>query len=113
MNELTIQRVAAILLQYPETRDNDRMLCVYYWQQQFLDIGRNPSNMDLSDFFLAYTFTDLTDAQTITRLRRKLQMERPQFRGKRWEEKHRKQLEVKLDLCYGSEMDTKGNGYTP
>lgn len=113
MNELTIQRVAAILLKHPETRDNDRMLCVYYWQQQLLDIGRNPSNMDLSDFFLAYTFTDLTDAQTITRLRRKLQMERPQFRGKRWEEKHRKQLEVKLDLGYGQTLDDSRGGYLP
>jgi hypothetical protein len=113
MNELTIQRVAAVLLKHPETRDNDRMLCVYYWQQQIIDSGRNPSNMDLSDFFLAYTFTDLTDAQTITRLRRKLQMERTQFRGKRWEDKQRKQLEVQLDLGYGQTLDDSRGGHTP
>ena len=113
MNDLTIQRVAAVLLKYPETRDNDRMLCVYYWQQQLLDNGRNPAELDLQDFFLAYTFTDLSDAQTITRLRRKLQMERPQFRGKRWADKQAHQEKVKQDLGYGQKMDTKGNGYTP
>ena len=113
MNDLTIQRVAAILLKHPETRDNDRMLCVYYWQQQLLDTGRNPNSMDIADFFMAYTFTDLSDAQTITRLKRKLQLERPQFRGKKWAERQAKQDKVKLDLGYGSEMDTKGNGYTP
>ena len=95
MNDLTIQRVAAILLKHPETRDNDRMLCVYYWQQQIVDSGRNPSNMDIADFFMAYTFTDLSDAQTITRLKRKLQMERPQFRGQRWAERQAKQEKVK------------------
>jgi hypothetical protein len=105
MNDLTIQRVAAILLKHPETRDNDRMLCVYYWQQQLLDSGRNPNTMDIADFFMAYTFTDLSDAQTITRLRRKLQMERPQFRGQRWAEKQAKQEKVKQDLGYGQKVD--------
>ena len=105
MNNATIQRVAAILLRYPETRDDDRMLCVYYWQQELLDNGRNPRDMDLADFFLAYTFTTIADAQTLTRLRRKLQMERPQFRGKRWAEKQAKQEQVKLDLGYGQKMD--------
>ena len=113
MNDLTIQRVAAILLKHPETRDNDRMLCVYYWQQQLLDNGRNPSNMDMADFFMAYTFTDLSDAQTITRLKRKLQLERPQFRGNKWAERQAKQEQVKQDLGYVSKVDTKGNGYTP
>ena len=105
MNDLTIQRVAAILLKHPETRDNDRMLCVYYWQQQLLDSGRNPNTMDIADFFMAYTFTDLSDAQTITRLRRKLQMERPQFRGQRWAEKQAKQEKVKQDLGYGQKVE--------
>ena len=105
MTDLTIQRVAAILLKHPETRDNDRMLCVYYWQQQLLDSGRNPNTMDIADFFMAYTFTDLSDAQTITRLRRKLQMERPQFRGQRWAEKQAKQEQVKQDLGYGQKVD--------
>ena len=109
MNDLTIQRVAAILLKHPETRDNDRMLCIYYWQQQLLDSGRNPSSMDIADFFMAYTFNSLSDAQTITRLKRKLQMDRPQFRGKRWAERQAKQEQVKKDLGY----DVEGGGFTP
>jgi hypothetical protein len=55
----------------------------------------------------------LTDAQTITRLRRKLQMERPQFRGERWKAKQANQEKVKKDLGYGQTMDTSGNGFTP
>jgi hypothetical protein len=49
---------------------------------------------------MAYTFNSLSDAQTITRLKRKLQMDRPQFRGKRWAERQAKQEQVKKDLGY-------------
>ena len=55
------------------------------------------------DFKREYTFGKLTDAQTITRIRRKLQMERPQFRGNKYLEKLNKQQKVKKDLGY--EMD--------
>jgi hypothetical protein len=47
------------------------------------------------------------------RLRRKLQMERPQFRGERWKAKQANQEKVKKDLGYGQTMDQSGNGFTP
>ena len=111
--KLTLQKVANVLLKYPTTKDDDRQLCVYYWHEELIEQGKDPSKMDTPDFFLMYSYGGLTDAQTITRLRRKLQMERPQFRGKRWEEKHRKQLEVKLDLGYGQTLDDSRGGYLP
>jgi hypothetical protein len=40
-------------------------------------------------------------------------MERTQFRGKRWEQKQRKQLEVQLDLGYGKALDDGRGGHTP
>jgi deoxyribodipyrimidine photolyase-like uncharacterized protein len=39
------------------------------------------------------------------RLRRKLQMERTQFRGERWKAKQENQEKVKKDLGYGQKVD--------
>ena len=98
--KLTLQKVAKVLLKYPYTKDDDKQLCVYYWHEQLISEGKDPSKLDVPDFFLMYTYGVLTDAQTVTRLRRKLQMERPQFRGKKWAEKQAKQEKVKEDLGY-------------
>jgi hypothetical protein len=111
--KLTLQKVANVLLKYPSTKDDDRQLCVYYWHEELIEQGKDPSKMDIPDFFLMYTYGGLTDAQTITRLRRKLQMERPQFRGERWKAKQANQEKVKKDLGYGQTMDQSGNGFTP
>jgi len=80
MNELTKQRVAAVLMRNPETRTNDRMLCVYVWQMELEDMGKNTSSMDIADFFLAYTYTDLPTATDIRKLKRQLLFERPNLR---------------------------------
>jgi hypothetical protein len=48
---------------------------------------------------------DYRIGQTITRLRRKLQLERPQFRGERWKAKQENQDKVKKDLGYGQKVD--------
>jgi hypothetical protein len=54
-------------LKYPATKDDDRQLCVYYWHEELIEQGKDPSKMDIPDFFLMYTYGGLTDAQTITR----------------------------------------------
>ena len=98
MSNLIEQRVAAVLLKHPETKNDDRMLTCYYWTMQMADEGIRLETFD--DFKREYTFGKLTDAQTITRLRRKLQMERPIFRGSKYLDKMAKQQKVKLDLGY-------------
>ena len=39
MNNMIQQRVAAVLLKHPETKDDDRMLTAYYWTMQMSDEG--------------------------------------------------------------------------
>ena len=102
MNNMIQQRVAAVLLKHPETKDDDRMLTAYYWTMQMADEGLRLETFD--DFKREYTFGKLTDAQTITRIRRKLQMERPQFRGKKYLQKMAKQQKVKSDLGYSDNL---------
>ena len=96
----TLEKVANVLVKYPGTKDDDRLLCVYYWHEELIEQGKSPSNMDTPDFFLMYTYGGLTEAQTITRLRRKLQMEVPELRGAKWKAKQEKQEKVKKDLGY-------------
>ena len=88
-----LNRVADALLKYPGTRDNDRMLCSMVWRDELIADGRDVNEMYAPDFFLAYLYT-LTDAATITRCRRQLQLTNPELRGDKWN---------------GKALDTKGH----
>ena len=48
--KLTLQKVANVLLKYPATKDDDKQLCVYYWQMQ---LGMIAANLD-KGFFVSY-----------------------------------------------------------
>jgi hypothetical protein len=41
--KLTLQKVANVLLKYPATKDDDRQLCVYYWHEELIEQGKDPS----------------------------------------------------------------------
>ena len=99
MNQIKT-RVAKILTQFPDTRDDDRLLCCYYWRDQLAKMGKNTHTLYMQEFFVEYTFGELADAQTITRFRRLLQNESPMFRGLKYAEKQEKQEKVKDDLGY-------------
>jgi hypothetical protein len=55
------------------------------WRDELIADGRDVNEMYAPDFFLAYLYT-LTDAATITRCRRQLQLTNPECRGEKWKE---------------------------
>lgn len=63
--------IAEVLLNYPATRDNDRLLCTMVWREELHAQGRETNEMYVPDFFLNYLYT-LTDAVTIIEERKKL-----------------------------------------
>lgn len=75
--------VAQVLIKYPESRDNDRLLCTMVWREELHAQGRDTNEMYVPDFFLNYLFT-LTDAASITRSKRELQLTNPELRGEKW-----------------------------
>ena len=63
--------IAEVLLNYPATRDNNRLLCTMVWREELHAQGRDTNEMYVPDFFLNYLYT-LTDAATILEERKKL-----------------------------------------
>ena len=52
------------------------------------------------EFCILYSTDKLTDAQTITRARRQLQMKNPELRGEKYKDRMANQEKVKEDLGY-------------
>lgn len=120
MSKLIKQRVTAILLRYPETKDNDRELIVRYWKQQITDEQEDAREKlqsspyySFDGFLSAFAQGKFESPDTLTRARRKLQLMYPNLRGAKYDERQKYQAKVKQDLGYGKALDTKGNGYTP
>lgn len=98
MNKLIEQRVASVLLNHSEARDNDNVLLVEFWKMEMNDNGNYA--------YKTYEFLNMlyqgkvTNASTISRIRRKLQMYYPHLRGERYQKRMEEQDKVKQDLGY-------------
>ena len=86
---------------YPAARDNDELLIALVWKKELEDNGFNSDNCTLGDFFSLLAKQDISKPETITRLRRKVQEECPEYRGTKYAKRHGHIEEVKAELGYG------------
>ena len=107
MNKLIEQRVASVLLNHPEARDNDNILLVEFWKMEMND--NDNYAYKTHEFFNKLYLGHVTNASTISRIRRKLQMNYAHLRGERYHKRMEQQEEVKKDLGYGLQVDTREN----
>jgi hydroxylamine reductase (hybrid-cluster protein) len=92
--------VKEILSSKPEARDNDMYLCAIVWYRQSAS-KYNINALSLTDFFHLmrnYKSNGLLSFETISRQRRLVQEACPELRGEEYEQRHKKQAEVKQDL---------------
>ena len=89
-----------MLTQYPDFKDNDNQLFAWFWKLEMEKMGYPSSNTPTANFLKLMAFGKLTSADTITRVRRHVQEESPELRGKKYEERQAKQSIVKKDLGY-------------
>ena len=92
-------QVRCILNDMPHTRDNDKYLTIQLWYWEINRLPYDAETMSFKDFAKLYSLT-LSDAQTITRLRRQLQMQEPELRGEKYKARMANQEKVKEDLGY-------------
>jgi hypothetical protein len=92
--------VRRILTDTPYTRDNDKLLTSVYWMFEMGRLDKNVKKITFMEFSELYFTSKLTDAQTITRLRRQLQMKHPELRGAKYKARMANQEKVKEDLGY-------------
>jgi hypothetical protein len=82
IREMTLikDRVKALLEKYPHLRDNDNKLIATIWKQDLKNMG---INLDIAtyNFLQLYALGELTNAETIRRVRQKIQEENPELRG--------------------------------
>jgi hypothetical protein len=102
MNKLIKTKVADIMLRHPETQDNDRELIVRYWKgeiSELQEIAREKLQsmpyFTLDGFLATFMTGGFTSPDSITRARRQVQEQYPQFRGKKYKERQARQEEVK------------------
>mgnify|MGYP003147911329 FL=1 len=89
--------IKELLEEYPIIRDEDRRLVCNVW---WLEMGGSASVKKLTapDFMNKVANGSLSSWETITRIRRKLQEEIPDLRGKKWDSRHNQQVKVISEL---------------
>lgn len=74
-------KVFSVLTDCPESRDDDKLLLMQIWQ-------RESQASTVGDFFAELLNGKLSNAETITRMRRKLQEKHKVLRGEKWDVRH-------------------------
>ena len=78
----TKEKVKFFLENYPSLKDDDNRLCANIWAQEIGDVEGISNKIE--DFLIAYASNKLTSAHSIERMRRKLQEQHPELRGKKY-----------------------------
>ena len=97
-----LELVENLLENNPELRDSDqRLVANIWWLTLNTTLKHKFQGYELESFKILlelYSNGDLANWQSIRRLRRKLQEEKPELRGKVYELRHQKELEYKEDI---------------
>tara|TARA_R110002020_G_scaffold9962_1_gene38647 strand:- start:744 stop:1055 length:312 start_codon:yes stop_codon:yes gene_type:complete len=86
--------VRGVLMDSPDSRDCDRLLCTKVWLKQMGNWWGVPT----TGFLDMYVKGELTTADSITRCRRKLQEEDKTLRGDKWYKRKGRAEEVKQEI---------------
>jgi len=78
----TKEEVRTLLENTPHLRDSDNKLIATYWFNELRKMAINPDNINAMKFLKMFADSALTNVKTIERMRRKLQEECPELRGK-------------------------------
>tara|TARA_R110001583_G_scaffold94893_1_gene238600 strand:+ start:78 stop:386 length:309 start_codon:yes stop_codon:yes gene_type:complete len=93
--------VKKLLIQKPHLRDSDPKLIATYWFNELKKKQIDPAKINGLEFMKMFADSKLTNIKTIERMRRKLQEEHSELRGKLYKvRKEAIQDQWKKDLGY-------------
>jgi hypothetical protein len=78
---LVKDRVKALLVKHPHLRDSDNKLIATIWKQDLYNLNLNPNDILAITFLNLYSQQNLTNSESIRRVRQKIQEENPELRG--------------------------------
>jgi hypothetical protein len=94
--------VYALLLHYPDMRDDDNLLLLRVWGEQIAKHKgvhlREVGECTMAEFKRYLLGGKLYSTKSILRCRRKLQEEHPHLRGKRYAQRHGYEQQVRADV---------------
>lgn len=93
-----IDRVKPLLQDYPHLRDSDLKLVGNVWTQEVRDNNKSIHAMTAKGLIDMMIGGKITNSDTITRCRRKLQEENPNLRGNKYKDRQGHQPDVIEDL---------------
>ena len=97
----TKDEVKQLLIDKPHLRDSDNKLIATYWFNELKEKQIDPNKINGLEFMQMFANNKLTNIKTIERMRRKLQEEDPELRGKLYKAiKETIQDQWKKDLGY-------------
>lgn len=95
----TRETLEGLLERNPEYRDDDERLAAAFWYKQLYNAGYDLKTLSAYDLLKIYASNQLlTSADTIVRARAKLQENRPDLRGKKYNERHKDGVEVANEI---------------
>ena len=77
----TKQVIKNLLLKYPTLKDSDSRLMANYWSEELNRKNKDIDEMSARDLLGMFAQSQLTNPETIRRMRAKIQEESPEFRG--------------------------------
>ena len=83
----TKEIVRQLLIDKPHLRDSDNKLIATYWYMELKQKNIDPNKINGLEFMQMFANSKLTNIKTIERMRRKLQEESPELRGKVYNER--------------------------
>ncbi len=95
---LVKDRVKALLVKHPHLRNSDNKLIATIWKYDLLNMGHKPDFLAARQFLSLYAQEQLTNAETIRRVRQKLQEENPELRGTVNEARQKEGEEVRREI---------------
>lgn len=115
INKAIEERIVDLLTKYPKLRDSDDRLVANMWAEDMGGLQATKA-ITLESFLRQYALGELTMAESITRIRRKIQAEKPELRGETYKLRDAHELKIEKDLGYHNptkEPYPKGEGYHP
>lgn len=88
--------VVKVLLNCPQTRDDDKLLILKVWAWQNPQL--RASDYSFTNFAINYLNGLYADSESITRARRKIQEKNPDLRGEKWSERHNEAELVRKEI---------------
>lgn len=81
----TKEIIKQMMLDKPHLKDNDNKLIAAYWFKELKHLNIDSKTITALDFLHKYANAELTNAETIRRMRAKLQEEYVELRGRAYE----------------------------